>query len=113
MTEKIVYTAKTSAELINALRHRYAGSRQKTPEECPFAEQAIAYALEELAPDAQQTMEEHLENCSGCMDLVLDARTADIESREQAKRPPMVLPALSDAISEPQRSSLTERIFSC
>jgi type IV pilus assembly protein PilP len=44
------------------------------------------------------------------MDLVLDARTAEIESQEAAKQPPKVLPALSDAIYRPQQSSIIGKI---
>lgn len=95
---------------MDSLRQRYAGDPEKALDGCPFSEQAIAYALEVLAPDVQQTMADHLGNCRACMDLVLYARTAEIESQAQAKLPTEVLPALSDAVSRPPQSSLIEKI---
>ncbi len=102
--------AETSAQLMDSLRQGYAGDHEKALDECPFSEQAIAYAFEVLAPDVQQTMEDHLGNCRACMELVLYARTAEIESQAQATLPPEVLPALSDAVSRPPQSSLIEKI---
>lgn len=106
MIEKQMDNAQTAAELMDSLRQQYDADREKTLNECPFSESAIAYAFEELAPDAQQTMETHLQSCSACMDLVLDARTAEIESQAQAESPPTVLPALSDAVKRPRKSSM-------
>ncbi len=110
MIEKHLDKTEKTEQLMDSLRNGYAGDSQKALEECPFSEQAIAYAFEELAPDAQQTMEEHLEHCLTCMDLILDTRTSEIESREQAKQPPKVLPALSDTINQPQKVSLIDKI---
>lgn len=110
MIKKQMDTAENSEQLIDSLRRGYSGGREKTLYECPFSEQAIAYAYEELAPDAQQTMDNHLEYCPACMDLILDARTAEIESQEAAKQLPGVLPALSEAINRPSQSSLLERL---
>ncbi|MDX1707672.1 MAG: pilus assembly protein PilP, partial [Desulfobacterales bacterium] len=110
MIEKVLDEAEASAQLINSLRDGYAGDPHKALKDCAFSEQAIAYAFEELAPDAQQSMEEHLEHCRTCMDLILDTRTAEIESCEQAKQAPRVLPALSDAVSQPRRASFIEKI---
>ena len=110
MMDKNLNKAETSSQLLASLRNGYSGDHEKALNECPFAEQAIAYAFEELTPDVQQTMEVHLESCRACMDLILDARTAVIESQELAKTPPKILPALSDAISQPPQSSLIEKI---
>ena len=110
MIEKQIDNAQSSAELMDSLRQRYDGDRKKAIEECPFSESAIAYAFEELAPDALQTIEAHLQSCSACMDLVLDARTAGIESQAQAESPPMILPALSDAVNQPRKSSWFEKL---
>jgi type IV pilus assembly protein PilP len=110
MIDKNLSKAETSSRLLDTLRNGYAGDPEKAPDECPFSEQAIACAFEELTPDVQSTMEAHLESCRACMDLILDARTAEIESQDLAKNPPKVLPALSDAISQPPQSSLIEKI---
>ncbi len=111
MIEKHIENAETSSLIIDTLRDGYTQNQDKALKECPFSEQAIAYAFEELAPDAQHTMEAHLENCRACMDLILDARTAEIESQEAAKQPPKVLPALSDAIHQPQQTSFVAKIL--
>jgi hypothetical protein len=110
MMGKYIEPVETSAQLIDSMRNGYAREHEKALDECPFSEQAIAYAFEELAPVAQRTIEEHIEHCRACMDLILDTRTAEIESQEQAKHPPKVLPALSDAISQPSPSSLIAKI---
>jgi type IV pilus assembly protein PilP len=111
MIEKNLDKAEASSKLFDSLRNEFGSDHEKAPNECPFSEQAIAYAFEELTPDVQPTMEAHLENCRACMDLVLDARTAVIESQELAKSRPDVLPALSDAISQPPQASLIEKIM--
>jgi Tfp pilus assembly protein PilP len=110
MIDKNLNEAETSSKLLDSLRNGYAGEHEKALNECPFSEQAIAYAFEELTPDVEQTMETHLESCRACMDLILDARTAQIESQELAKAPPKVLPELSYAICQPPQSSLIEKI---
>ena len=69
MNKKYYDTEETPFQLTQTLRAGYAGNREREAEACPFAEQAIAYALEELTPDLQETMAAHLENCSTCMDL--------------------------------------------
>ncbi|MGD8344480.1 MAG: pilus assembly protein PilP [Desulfobacterales bacterium] len=111
MIEKNMNKEKTSSQLLEALRDGYAEEHDKALSECPFSEQAIAYAYEELTPDVQPTMEAHLESCRACMDLILDTRTAQIESQDLAKNPPRVLPALSDAIGQPSQSSLIGKII--
>ena len=112
MIEKHFDKAKTSAQLMDSLRQAYAGDHQKALDECPFSEQAIAYAFEELTPDVQKTMEDHLGNCRACMDLVFYARTAEVEPQAQVKHPPEVLPALSDAVSRPPQASLIAKTVS-
>jgi type IV pilus assembly protein PilP len=57
-------------------------------------------------------MEAHLQSCCACTNLVLDARTAEIESHAQAELPSKVLPALSDAISRPRKHSWFEKLAS-
>ncbi|MGD8962565.1 MAG: pilus assembly protein PilP [Desulfobacterales bacterium] len=111
MMDKNLNKAQIPPKLLDALRNGYSGDHEKALNKCPFAEQAIACAFEELTPDVQQTMEAHLESCRACMDLILDARTAQIESQELAKNPPKILPALSDAISQPPQSSLIGKIL--
>ena len=110
MIEKNLNKAEASSKLLDSLRNRFSGDHENALDECPFSEQTIAYAFEELTPDLQQTMEAHLESCRACMDLVLDARAAVIESQQLAKTL-KVLPALSDAISQPPEASLIEKII--
>ena len=110
MIEKHFDKAKTSAQLMDSLRQEYAGNHEDALDGCPFSEQAIAYAFEELAPDVQQTMEDHLGNCRPCKDLVLYARAAEVESQAQAKLSPEVLPALAGAASRPPQLSLIKKI---
>ncbi len=110
MSEKYIDNNEISAEFIRSLSRGYAGGRKKAADDCPFAGDAIAYAFEELAPDAHQKVENHLESCRVCMNLVLDARAADIASQALAAQPAKVLPALSDAINRSQKPSLFKKL---
>lgn len=110
MIEKNIDKAEISAKLMDALRRGYTGDREKAVDDCPFSGDAIAYAFEELAPDAHQKVEDHLQSCRACMNLVVDARAAKIESQEQADQAAKVLPALSDAINRPQKRSFSEKL---
>jgi type IV pilus assembly protein PilP len=110
MIEKNFDNTEIPAKLMDTLRQGYAGDREKAVEDCPVSENAIAYAIEELAPHARQKVEDHLQFCRACMNLVLDARAAKIESQAQCGRPQTVLPALSDAINRPAKPSLIEKL---
>jgi type IV pilus assembly protein PilP len=110
MIEKNFDNTEIPAKLMDTLRQGYAGDREKAVEDCPASENAIAYAFEELAPHARQKVEDHLQSCGACMNLVLDARAAETESQAQSHRPATVLPALSDAINRPAKPSLIEQL---
>jgi len=110
MIEKNLDNTEIPAKLMDTLRRGYAGDREKAVEDCPVSENAIAYAFEELAPDAQQKVKDHLQSCRACMNLVLDARAAETESQAQGGRPETVLPALSTAIHRPAKPSLIEKL---
>jgi Tfp pilus assembly protein PilP len=110
MIEKNLDNTEIPAKLMDTLRQGYAADCEKAVEDCPVSENAIAYALEELAPHAQQKVEDHLQSCRACMNLVLDARAAKIESQAQGGQPATVLPALSDAINRPAKPSFIQKI---
>ena len=110
MIEKNIDNTEIPAKLIETLRRGYTNDREKTVKDCSMSENAIAYAFEELAPDAHQKVEDHLQSCRTCMTLVLDARAAETESQVQGGRPAKVLPALSDAINRPAKPSLIKRL---
>ena len=109
MIEKNIDNSEISAKLLDTLRRSYADDHKKVLEDCPVSENAIAYAFEELAPDAQQKVENHLQSCRACMDLVLDARAAETESQAQGDQLETVLPALSNAINR-SKPSLIEKL---
>jgi Tfp pilus assembly protein PilP len=110
MIEKNIDSVEITAKLMDTLRRGYAGDREKAVEDCPGSENAIAYAFEELAPDAQQQVKDHLQSCRACMNLVLDARAAETESQAQAGRPAMILPAVAEAINRPAKPSFIEKL---
>jgi type IV pilus assembly protein PilP len=110
MIEKNFDNTEIPAKLMDTLRRGYAGDREKAVEDCPVSENAIAYAFEELAPDAQQKVKDHLQSCRAFMNVVLDARSAETESQAQGGRPETVLPALSNAINRPAKPSLIEKL---
>jgi type IV pilus assembly protein PilP len=110
MIEKNYDSTEIPAKLMDTFRRGYAGNREKALEDCPVSENAIAYAFEELAPDARQKVEGHLQSCRACMNLVLDTRAAETESQAQGGRPETVLPELSNAINRPAKPSLIEKL---
>ena len=110
MNEKNINHDEMPAELMDSLRREYKNDRTTAVEECPESANAIAYAFEELAPREHQKVEDHLQTCRPCMRLVLDARTADIESKEAAGQPVKMLPELSNAITRPEKPSITEKL---
>ena len=110
MIEKNFDNTEIPAKLMDTLRRGYAGDREKAVEDCPVSENAIAYAFEELAPDARQKVKDHLQSCRACMNLVLDARAAETESQAHGSRPETVLPALSNAINRPAKPSLIAKL---
>jgi type IV pilus assembly protein PilP len=110
MIEKNMDNPEISTKLMDALRRGYSGRSKTAVNDCPLSGDAIAYAFKELAPDAHQKVEDHLQSCRACMNLVLDARAAEIESQELAGEPAKVLPALADAINRPQKRSFMEKL---
>jgi type IV pilus assembly protein PilP len=110
MIEKNIDNTEIPAKLMDTLRRGYGNDREKTVKDCPMSENAIAYALEELAPDARQKVADHLQSCGACMNLVLDARSAETESQAPGGRHATVLPALSDAIKRPAKPCLIEKL---
>ena len=110
MSEKFIDQNEIAAEFMNSLSRSFAGDRKEMATDCPFSENAIAYAFAELAPAARQKIEDHIESCRDCMNLVLDARAADIESQAQAVQAATVLPALSDAINRLPEPSLVDKL---
>jgi len=99
MSENNVKYTEIQAELKNSLHQGYDGERAKAVEDCSVSESAISYAFEELGPEERQKVEDHLQSCRSCMNLVLDARAADIESQETAGHQVKILPRLSAAIT--------------
>lgn len=110
MIENNIDNTEIPARLMDTLRRGFAGDREKAIEDCAAAESAIAYAFEELAPDEHKKVENHLQSCRSCMNLVLDARSAETESQAQGGRPSEVLPALSNAIHRPAKPSFIEKL---
>ena len=110
MIEKNIDNTEIPDRLMDTLRRGYAGDPEIPIEDCPESGSAIAYAFEELAPDEHKKVENHLQSCRSCMNLVLDARAAETESRAQGGRPPEVLSALSSAIHRPVKQAFIKKL---
>jgi Tfp pilus assembly protein PilP len=65
---------------------------------CHLSEKTIAYAMGDLGADEIDIITGHLHNCHFCVNLILDLRMAEDESRESAGDLIQVLPALANAI---------------
>ena len=110
MSENNMKYTEIPSGIMNSLRHDYNNRKVKAVDDCPASESAIAYAFEELNATERQTIEAHLQTCRSCMNLVLDAREADIEAKEAADHPVKILPELSDAIVRSENPSFLEKL---
>ncbi len=110
MSENNVKYTDIPSGAVDSLRRGYKGRKVKTVDDCPASESAIAYAFEELDAEERQKIEAHLQACRSCMNLVLDARQADIEAKEAAGQPVKILPELSNAITRPEKPSFLEKL---
>ncbi len=76
-------------------------------DDCHLSEKTIAYAMGDLSADEIDIIAGHLDRCRFCVNLILDIRTAEDESRESAGELIQVLPALARAVQDgSNRSSL-------
>ena len=71
--------------------------------DCSMSEKAILYAEDELGADEIHEFTAHLHQCRFCVDLILDLRMAEQESRESAGQAVEVLPALAEAVVDSTR----------
>ena len=67
-------------------------------DDCSMSDKAILYAVDELNAGEVPEFTAHLHDCRFCMDLILDLRMADQESRESSGQSVEVIPALAEAV---------------
>ena len=72
-------------------------------DDCHLSEKTIAYVMGDLSTDEIDIIAGHLHKCRFCVNLILDLRMAEEESRESAGEFIEVLPALADAIQKTTR----------
>jgi type IV pilus assembly protein PilP len=79
-----------------------------------MSDKAIMYAADELGADELPEFTAHLHHCRFCVDLILDLRMAEQESRISADRFEEVLPALAETVNQSSgrqpAQPLTEKI---
>ena len=110
MSENNMKYTEIPSGVMGSLRREHNNRKVKTVDNCPASESAIAYAFEELKSKESQKVEAHLQSCRSCLNLVLDAREADIEAKKAAGQPVKMSPELSDAITRPEKPSLLEKL---
>lgn len=69
------------AEVMAKLQAAYQASGPSSTHGCPDPETVIGYALEELIPEKRGQVYAHLCECTDCLDLVLDLRSAWAETQ--------------------------------
>ncbi|MDM8523946.1 hypothetical protein QUF80_11315 [Desulfococcaceae bacterium HSG8] len=89
-------------EVMADLRETFQEAGKLKPLDCPESDMAVDYALNEIDPEDISRFREHLLTCRFCLDLVLDMRLADAESREHEREILDLLPRVSEAIFPPQ-----------
>lgn len=79
-------------------------------DDCSMSEKAILYAVDELGADELHEFKAHLQHCRFCVDLILDLRMAEQESRESAGQSLQLLAALAQAVHESSRGEPAPRL---
>jgi Tfp pilus assembly protein PilP len=69
-----------------------------TADDCYLSEKTIAYAMGDLDADEVDIISGHLHNCRFCVNLIIDLRMAEDESRESAGELIHIMPAVADAV---------------
>lgn len=94
-------------ELMESLSKTFREAGASKPPDCPESGKAIAYALYELDPEETRKLREHVLSCRYCLELVMDVRSADAESRSHEGEILDVLPGLYEAM-QPSSGEDTE-----
>jgi Tfp pilus assembly protein PilP len=72
-------------------------------DDCYLSEKTIAHVMGDLSADEIDIIAGHLHKCHFCVNLIIDLRMADEESRESVGEFVELLPALADAIQKTSR----------
>ena len=83
--------------------------KANVPDDCPMADTTMAFALGELDSKEEDSIREHINTCRYCLDLFLDTRAAETDSKEPEKKQVEVLPGLKKAM-EPEAPSVWSKI---
>ncbi len=86
--------------LSDSLGNSFNDDGMNRPDDCCMSDKAIMYAADELGADELPDFTAHLYHCRFCVDLILDLRMAEHESRISADRSQKVLPALAAAVNQ-------------
>ena len=107
-------TTQSFDNLTDSLGNSFNHDGMNRPDDCCMSDKAIMYAADELGADELPDFTAHLHHCRFCVDLILDFRMAEQESRISADRSEKVLPALAEAVSKSSgmqpAQPLTEKI---
>ncbi len=89
--------------LPDALGKSFNHTELSLADDCCMSDKAIMYAADELGADEIHEFTAHLQHCRFCVDLILDLRMAEAESRVSAGGFVEVLPALAEAVNQSSR----------
>lgn len=93
-------TAPAVDDLIRAVQKAPPNPEMADGDDCPLAEQTMAYALDEIPAETRSEAKSHIASCAHCMSLFFDVRAAAIESAEDNASTASLNPTLQKAISE-------------
>lgn len=93
-------TTKFFDNLSDSLGKSFNHDGVNRPDDCCMSDKAILYAADELGDNELHEFTGHLQHCRFCVDLILDLRMAEQESRESTGQIIEVLPALAQAVHE-------------
>ncbi len=86
---------EVSEAFMDELVKAFHAEKHPATEDCPQADNVIAYAFNELDPELNRDTREHLLTCGGCFDLFMDLRAAEADAGGEVSE---VMPELADAM---------------
>lgn len=96
---------EVSEAFMDGLSRAFQAEKRSATEDCPRADNVIAYAFNELDPELNRDTREHLLTCGGCFDLFMDLRAAEADAGDEVSE---VMPGVLEAMEAMKATSITD-----
>lgn len=88
---------------LEGLKKAFMSDKTSTNDECPRADMVSAYAFGELNTEEGLKVREHIQTCRQCLELYMDIRLAEEETKKFQNEKVEVLPGLQKAIDRSKK----------